>query len=121
MQLFLNMKRIKQYWKEILIGILVLFGMNKCTQSCNRQTIINKQCTELNKLDSTILLLKADTLKKAHRIEVLIEQINTANEKVNVAVSKSETAKANEETAKAKAEKAKAERDAARARAISRK
>lgn len=48
------MKKIKQYWKEILIGVLILFGMNKCTQSCNRNQTINKQKTEINKKDSII-------------------------------------------------------------------
>lgn len=48
------MKKIKQYWKEILIGVLVLFGMNKCTQSCNRNQVVNKQQTEINQKDSLI-------------------------------------------------------------------
>ena len=110
------MKKIKQYWKEILIAVFLLFSMNKCTQSCNRQSVINRQHKQIEQLDSTINMLKVDTLEKFHKIELLHEQINTANEKVNVAVSKSETAKANEETAKANAAKAKAERDALKAR-----
>lgn len=109
--------KIKTHWKEILIVLFLLFGMNKCTQSCNRQTVINKQTIEMQKMDSTITVLKNDTLEKAHKIDLLYEQINTANEKVNLAVSKSETAKANEETAKANAAKARAEREAAAAKA----
>ena len=114
---YLNlMKKIKQYWKEILIAVFLLFSMNKCTQSCNRQSVINNQSKQIERLDSVVNVLKADTLEKLHKIEILQEQINTANERVNVAVSKSETAKANEETAKANAAKAKAERDAIKAR-----
>ena len=110
------MKKIKQYWKEILIAVFLLFSMNKCTQSCNRQSVINRQHKQIEQLDSIVNVLKADTLEKFHKIELLHEQINTANERVNVAVSKSETAKDNEETAKANAAKAKAEQDALKAR-----
>lgn len=111
------MDKLKRNWKNILLILFILFGMSKCTQSCNRQSTINKQTEQIEHLDSTITVLKADTLQKAHIIDIMTEQLNTANEKVNLAVSKSETAKANEETAAANAARAKAERDAAVARA----
>lgn len=103
-------EKIKKNWKNILLVLFVLLSLNKCTQSCNRQSVIDRQLVEIATLDSTINALKADTLLKAHRIDVLNEQINTANEKVNVASAKEETAKANEATAKANADKARAER-----------
>ena len=48
------MEFIKKNWKIIVIVLLVLFGMNKCTVSCNRGTTINKQQIELFQKDSII-------------------------------------------------------------------
>jgi peptidoglycan hydrolase CwlO-like protein len=48
------MEFIKKNWKIIVIVLLVLFGMNKCTVSCNRGTTINKQQIELVQKDSII-------------------------------------------------------------------
>ena len=48
------MEKIKKYWKEILIVLLVIFSLNRCTVACNRDTKINKQNTELVKQDSII-------------------------------------------------------------------
>lgn len=45
---------IKKNWKIILIVLLILFGMNKCTVSCNRGTKIDKQQIELVQKDSII-------------------------------------------------------------------
>ena len=45
---------IKKNWKIIVIVLLVLFGMNKCTVSCNRATKIDKQQIELVQKDSII-------------------------------------------------------------------
>lgn len=109
-------EKIKKNWKNILLIVVAFFALNKCTQSCNRQTTIDKQNAQIEVLDSTISVLKADTLAKAHRIDVLCEQINTANEKVNVASANAETAKANAETAKAQKAKAEAEKRAMAAR-----
>jgi len=53
---------IKKNWKIILIVLLVLFGMNKCTVSCNRGTKINKQQMELVQKDS-IIKAQSDSLK----------------------------------------------------------
>ena len=48
------MEKIKRYWKEILLGLFVLFVMNKCVQSCNRQGTIDKQTKEIMHKDSVI-------------------------------------------------------------------
>ena len=48
------MEFIKKHWKEILIGLLIVFSLNKCTVACNRDTKINKQQTELVQKDSII-------------------------------------------------------------------
>lgn len=82
------MEKIKKYWREILIGILVLFGMNKCTQSCNRGIIIEHNIQEIHKLDSTITQLSKDTLYLKHQLELSDERINTAN--ANAEMSKAQ-------------------------------
>ena len=55
------MEFIKKNWKMILIALLVVFSLNKCTVACNRDTKINKQQTELVQKDS-IIKVQADSL-----------------------------------------------------------
>ena len=52
------MKKIKKYWKEILLGIFIIFSLNKCTVACNRDTTINKQNIEILQKDSIIKIQK---------------------------------------------------------------
>ena len=46
------MNKLKKNWKEILIVLLILFGMNKCTVSCNRGSKLNKVNQEIVYKDS---------------------------------------------------------------------
>ena len=69
--------KLKKNWKNILIIVLILFGLNKCTQSCNRQTKIDEQTTKIEQLDSTlqeknseIVSLKRDTSDYLNRIKM---------------------------------------------------
>ena len=69
--------KIKKNWKTILIIVLALFGLNKCTQSCNRQTKIDEQTTKIEQLNSTlqeknseIVSLKRDTSDYLNRIKM---------------------------------------------------
>lgn len=55
------MKNIKKYWREILLGIFILFSLNKCTVACNRDTTINKQNIEISQKDS-IIKVQTDSL-----------------------------------------------------------
>lgn len=55
------MEKIKKYWKEILIGLLVIFCLNKCTTSCSRGRTIKKQNIEIVKKDS-IIKVQSDSL-----------------------------------------------------------
>ena len=48
------MEKIKKNWKTILIGLLVIFSLNRCTVACNRDTKVNKQQVELKQQDSII-------------------------------------------------------------------
>ena len=56
------MNYIKKHWKEILIALLVVFSLNKCTVACNRDTKIGKQQIELVQKDS-IIKVQTDSLK----------------------------------------------------------
>ena len=56
------MNYIKKHWKEILIALLVVFSLNKCTVACNRDTKISKQQIELVQKDS-IIKVQTDSLK----------------------------------------------------------
>ena len=55
------MKFIKKNWKIILIVLLVIFSLNKCTVACNRSHTIDNQSTEIVKKDS-IIKSKSDSL-----------------------------------------------------------
>ena len=50
------MEFIKKNWKIILIALLIVFSLNKCTVACNRDTKINKQQIELVQKDSLNIL-----------------------------------------------------------------
>lgn len=56
------MNKIKKNWKEILIAVLIIFGMNKCTVSCNRGSKLDKANLEIVTKDSTISAL-SDSIK----------------------------------------------------------
>ena len=69
--------KTRKNWKTILIVILIVFGLNKCTQSCNRQIKIDEQTFEIKQLDSTlqeknseIFSLKRDTSDYLNRIRM---------------------------------------------------
>ena len=69
--------KIKKNWKIILIVILMVFGLNKCTQSCNRQIKIDEQIFKIEQLDSAlqeknseIVSLKRDTSDYLNRIRM---------------------------------------------------
>lgn len=56
------MEKIKKNWKTILIVMLILFGMNKCTVSCNRGNKLNKANQEIVVKDSMIDMMQ-DSIK----------------------------------------------------------
>ena len=47
-------EKIKQHWKVILICLLSMMWMSKCTTSCSRGKEIERQAKEIAVLDSTI-------------------------------------------------------------------
>ena len=69
--------KVKKNWKNILIIVLILFGFNNCTQTCNRQNKIDKQSIKIEELDSVlkeknseIMSLKRDTSDYLNRIKM---------------------------------------------------
>lgn len=62
MKLYIKMNKLKKNWKEILIVLLILFGMNKCAVSCNRGSKLNKANQEIVYKDSLNKVM-ADSIK----------------------------------------------------------
>jgi RNase H-fold protein (predicted Holliday junction resolvase) len=99
-------KFLKEKWKIILVIILALFGLNKCTQSCNRQGKIDQLELEYSQLDSiykTEKLLYEDSLKnQQNRLDILEERVNGLKN-MNEAVSseRSKTDEANKRASEA--------------------
>lgn len=69
------MNKLKKNWKELLILLLILFGMNKCTVSCNRGKAVEKANIEIVSKDSTIKAL-SDSIDK---MNVTIANLNDKN------------------------------------------
>ncbi len=99
------MEKIKKNWHIIVIVILLLFGMSKCTQSCNRSTEINKNITTIEQKDSLIKVLNDSVVTLNHKIDLLsndksnqekliesqkesIDKINEAKKNIQVTVRK---------------------------------
>ena len=78
------MNKIKQYWKEIVIVILLIFCMNKCTQSCNRGTEINNVNKEIVKRDSIINVLNDSINTLNTTIQIYNEKVNGLNNALNI-------------------------------------
>ena len=99
------MEKIKKNWHIIVIVVLLLFGMSKCTQSCNRSTEINKNITTIEQKDSLIKVLSDSVVTLNHKIDLLsndksnqekliesqkesIDKINEAKKNIQVTVRK---------------------------------
>ena len=63
---------MRKNWKNILIGVLVLFSLGKCTQSCNRSL-------KINELSSTVTTQDSMISSMSRQIELL--EIDTATYK----------------------------------------
>lgn len=89
------MNKIKKNWKSILIVLLVLFSLNKCTVSCNRQGIIDKQNIEIVKQDSlikaqndSIRILNVELIGKNDKEDALNNAHNLGNDYYTYTISK---------------------------------
>lgn len=85
------MEFIKKHWKEILIVLLIIFSLNKCTVACNRDTKINKQEAELIQKDS-IIKIQADSMNilkirwddaQANKTDLVGVALDTKQELIN--------------------------------------
>lgn len=99
------MEKIKKNWQIIAIVLLLVFGMSKCTQSCNRSAEIDKNVVTIEKKDSLIKVLKDSVVTLNHKIDLLrndksnqekliesqkesINKINEARKNIHVTVRK---------------------------------
>ena len=76
---------LNKHWKNIVIVILVLFSLNKCTVSCNRGNKLKQTNIEVMQRDSVITDMN-DTIKHLKaEIQILNEKLtgiqNVANAK----------------------------------------
>jgi len=82
------MEWIKLHWKEIIIGLLIIFGLNKCTQSCNRQTTIDEKVTEITVIENTkdsIISVLNDSIGKLNiRLQVYEEKVAGLNQALSI-------------------------------------
>ena len=99
------MEKIKKNWQIIAIVLLLLFGMSKCTQSCNRSSEIDKNIVTIEKKDGLIKVLKDSVVTLNHKIDLLrndksnqekliesqkesLNKINEARKNIHVTVRK---------------------------------
>jgi hypothetical protein len=75
---------IKKYWKVGLIVILALFGLSKCTQSCNRASKINEANIEIDKRDSIIDVLKDSCTTLNTTIQVYQERVSGMQQTMDI-------------------------------------
>lgn len=78
-------EKIKKNWQVILICVLVLFSMNKCTVSCNRQGEIDRLNAQIEQMDSTY---KYDVSERDSEIELLMDSLDDLNKDYNHLVDK---------------------------------
>lgn len=70
------MAKFKKHWKTILIIVLTVFGMSKCTTACNRSSTIDKQTVAIDSLKH-----RSDSLLKVTDMQSL--EINQMNSRIN--------------------------------------
>lgn len=76
----MNNDNIKKKWKEILLVLLALFSISKCTQSCNRSSMIEDIQKDFNNeliyKDSIIQKLNDSCVVLNTTIKVYEERVN---------------------------------------------
>ena len=79
---------LKTHWKEVVIGLLVIFGLNKCTQSCNRQTTIDEKVSQITVIENTkdsIINILNDSIGKLNiRLQVYEEKVAGLNQALSI-------------------------------------
>ena len=72
-------EKIKQYWKVILICLLAIMFMSKCSTSCSRGKEIERQANTIAVLDSTII--SKDSVIREMTFELDMKNALLASEK----------------------------------------
>lgn len=73
-------EKIKKNWKVIVIILLTLMFMGKCTQSCNRDDKVKKLTLELAQRDSMIQKLNLEIMQNESDITSLEDLNNLLKE-----------------------------------------
>ena len=78
------MDKIKKNWYIIIIGILLLFGMNRCATACSRSQQVALVQTEVQQKDSVITVLN-DSIRTLNQ-ELELAKNDNENYKKNIEV-----------------------------------
>lgn len=78
------MEWIKAHIREIVIVLLVLFSLSKCTQSCNRATEIDQKTMEITALDSTLKVANDSINSLNTVIKVYEEKVAGLNQSLSI-------------------------------------
>jgi len=78
------MEWIKAHIREIIIVLLVLFSLSKCTQSCNRATEIDQKTMEIAVLDSTLKVANDSINSLNTVIKVYEEKVAGLNQSLSI-------------------------------------
>jgi len=98
-------EKLKKNWHIIVIIVLVLFSLSKCTQSCNRQFECDTLNHTIEQKDSMLNVYNDSIITLNHKIDILmndnenqeklvetqkdaINKINEAKKNINVTVKK---------------------------------
>ena len=79
-------EKIKQHWKVILICLLAMMWMSKCTTGCSQERTIKALNTELHQKDSVITSLK-DTVDSAKNVSAFWKTMYDSEKSHNIDVS----------------------------------
>lgn len=78
------MESIKKHWKNIVIVLLMLFGLSKCTQSCNRARLIDEEKKQVENKDSIIKTLNDSCTSLNTTIKVYEERVTGMQQSINI-------------------------------------
>ena len=74
----------KEKWHIIIIVILVLYSLSKCTQSCNRATEIDNKQSQIELMDSTLKVANDSIASLNTIIKVYEEKVAGLNKSLSI-------------------------------------
>lgn len=78
------MQTLKNKWYLIVIFALLLFSVNKCTQSCSRANKIVDLSTKLTTQDSIIVVYNDSIIELKHQIDILNNDKSNQEKTINM-------------------------------------